>query len=285
MVAGILTGMSGMFLPGGLGDGDGGDYTRTPPPLQKIVDWFHGRASTNRREDIHHTLGYGPGQAAPGEDMRAMILGQDVPGFSADSGVIGLVTRVAALEKTVPKSMKPSSAAVGAGSYALQDDGAVTFSGASTVRLDGVFDGLGQDDYEVLLYAQLSTPAALRVAFSTGGAPELTSYFYLRNIATGGGTAPITATNLNEAGFLLGYATTFAIYAAQLRVTSPKKPFVTIASWRTSQHTAPSGTAANHQVVVGSGWHPGANLFDGIRLSCDTAGVTFTGWIKVIKKA
>jgi len=86
MVAGILTGMSGMFLPGGLGNGDGGDYTRTPPPLQKIVDWFHGRASTNRREDIHHTLGYGPGQAAPGEDVRAFFLGQGVPGYGENIG-------------------------------------------------------------------------------------------------------------------------------------------------------------------------------------------------------
>lgn len=63
--------------------------TRKPPPAQRIVDWFHGRASTNKKEDLHHKLGYGPGEAAPGEDVRAFLLGKNVPGFSGlpwDSG-------------------------------------------------------------------------------------------------------------------------------------------------------------------------------------------------------
>jgi len=36
------------------------------PPAEKVVDWFHGRASTSRRDDIHHRIGFGEADAASG---------------------------------------------------------------------------------------------------------------------------------------------------------------------------------------------------------------------------
>lgn len=36
------------------------------PPSQKVVDWFHAKASIGRPEDIHHPIGYGETDAAPG---------------------------------------------------------------------------------------------------------------------------------------------------------------------------------------------------------------------------
>jgi microcystin-dependent protein len=37
-----------------------------PPPSTRFLNWLHARVSTNRPEDTHHRLGYGPTDAAPG---------------------------------------------------------------------------------------------------------------------------------------------------------------------------------------------------------------------------
>ena len=34
------------------------------PPSEKVVDWFHSKASSNRPEDIHHATGTGEEDAA-----------------------------------------------------------------------------------------------------------------------------------------------------------------------------------------------------------------------------
>ena len=47
----------------------GADDTMTDgkaPPSGKVIDWLHGKASTQRPEDIHHPLGFGETDAAPG---------------------------------------------------------------------------------------------------------------------------------------------------------------------------------------------------------------------------
>jgi hypothetical protein len=36
------------------------------PPSEKVVGWFHGRVSTSKPSDVHHRLGFGPGEASPG---------------------------------------------------------------------------------------------------------------------------------------------------------------------------------------------------------------------------
>lgn len=36
-------------------------------PSRKILDWFHQQASTQNDSDIHHPLGFGPGEAARGD--------------------------------------------------------------------------------------------------------------------------------------------------------------------------------------------------------------------------
>lgn len=37
------------------------------PPTRKFIDWLHGNASTKRREDVHHAIGFGPLDAAAGD--------------------------------------------------------------------------------------------------------------------------------------------------------------------------------------------------------------------------
>lgn len=61
---------SSPWLPGqnnqgsALGDDD---LDGIQPPSQKIVDIFHGRASTTEPLDIHHRIGFGPGDVADGQ--------------------------------------------------------------------------------------------------------------------------------------------------------------------------------------------------------------------------
>src|SRR5690606_26653792 len=47
------------------------------------------------------------------------------------------------------KGRIPSSVAVGSGSASVAADGVVMFTGCSTVSLNGVFDGLGMDIYDI----------------------------------------------------------------------------------------------------------------------------------------
>lgn len=36
------------------------------PPSQKVIDWLHGRVSTQKATDIHHRLGTADTDASPG---------------------------------------------------------------------------------------------------------------------------------------------------------------------------------------------------------------------------
>jgi hypothetical protein len=40
------------------------DLEGATPPSEKVVDWFHSKASSNRPEDIHHATGTGNEDAA-----------------------------------------------------------------------------------------------------------------------------------------------------------------------------------------------------------------------------
>jgi hypothetical protein len=36
------------------------------PPSSKVVDWLHGKASTDKPEDVHHSIGFSPTQVSQG---------------------------------------------------------------------------------------------------------------------------------------------------------------------------------------------------------------------------
>lgn len=63
-----------------------------PPPTQKFLDWLHGKASTKRREDVHHALGFGPLDAAAGDHTHN---GKDSPGLFAPDVVLVDITPTA----------------------------------------------------------------------------------------------------------------------------------------------------------------------------------------------
>lgn len=49
-----------------LSSDDGSSVDGKTPPPPKVVDWFHGKASTEEPSDIHHRIGTGASDAAPG---------------------------------------------------------------------------------------------------------------------------------------------------------------------------------------------------------------------------
>lgn len=59
------------------------------PPSQKLVDWLHGKASTQKSEDLHHRLGYTDQDAAQGDhthdgrNSKALLDAGDLPALLA----------------------------------------------------------------------------------------------------------------------------------------------------------------------------------------------------------
>lgn len=100
----------------------------------------------------------------------------------------------------VVQGVIPSSVNVGSGSYSVATDGTVSFTGVSSVSLNGVFDGLGMDTYEVI-WVGYSSADGVSVRFryrvsntdlSTSNAYG-TEYIYNVNGATGVGYVSDTA--------------------------------------------------------------------------------------------
>ena len=53
-----------------LASGDSTKVDGQSPPSEAVSDWLHGRASTTRPEDLHHTIGFGPSQSSPGSHQH-----------------------------------------------------------------------------------------------------------------------------------------------------------------------------------------------------------------------
>lgn len=140
---------------------------------------FEGVTDTMRVVGIHHDItggqwlstlnvavwGY-PEATSSGIGISSLLPPPDQPGTTTKPGLLMVSTDAVAVaglatdSALVPANLGalralpvlgqiPSSVVVGSGSASVADDGTVTFTGASSVSLNGVFDGLGADEYEV----------------------------------------------------------------------------------------------------------------------------------------
>jgi microcystin-dependent protein len=76
-----------VFGPDGIDDEQ---IVGKPPPSTRFLNWLHTRVSTNRPEDTHHRLGYGPTEAAPGNHTHD---GRDSLPISVTATLpVGLIT-------------------------------------------------------------------------------------------------------------------------------------------------------------------------------------------------
>lgn len=76
-----------------------------------------------------------------------------------------------------PRTCIPSSIVVtGGGTATVAADGTINFSGVSTLSLNGIFDGVGMDTYEVTVYATTSVGTSANYRLRAGGVDTATGY-------------------------------------------------------------------------------------------------------------
>lgn len=174
----------------------------------------------------------------------------------------------------------PSNVAVGSGSFTALADGTIDFTGASSIRLDGVFDGTGADIYEVIIDGIRSTDTSGIMVWrlSRGGTPYTAAeyrWLYDQNI-NGAASSSIATGQTNASG---SFSSKFhSIYA---RIFHPYKSTVCLYS---SDFTGIKESGALEMVRTrGSMISVSGQNFNGIQFVTDVG--TLTGSIKVVKIA
>lgn len=166
----------------------------------------------------------------------------------------------------------PSSVTVGSGSASVSADGWVLFSGASTITINGVFDGLGIDFYEIHWRLAVTSASYLQFQIAVAGVP-VSSSTYFRNLlfVPWGGTPAVTADN--QVALILGSSAT-SVQDGSLLLRHPARAAAT--TYQASYQTAAAATA-----IVG-GYTGVGTACDGFRFSNSGAGA-MTGELKVLK--
>ena len=183
-----------------------------------------------------------------------------------------------ALVVTAPKGVIPSSVVVGSGSASVATDGTVTFTDVSSVSLNGVFDGLGGDSYQVTAYMAGETGAVYATRLRTAGT-DLAGTSYDRSASytqLAAGPTRASATGNDVFGFwCLTSAGTTRTAAGTMALLNPRAALASVMQLHATLN-------ANSDLYD---WHEGAK---GPTTACDgltilaTAG-TITGTIKVVK--
>ena len=183
-----------------------------------------------------------------------------------------------ALVVTVPKGVIPSSVVVGSGSATVATDGTVTFTAVSSVSLNGVFDGLGGDSYQVVAYMAGTTSATYSTRLRAAGTDVAgTSYDRVATytqLASGPTRASATGTSAFGFWSLTSTGTTRTA-AGTMTLLNPKAALASIMQLHATLN-------ANSDLYD---WHESAK---GPTTACDgltilaSAG-TITGTIKVVK--
>lgn len=121
-----------------------------------------------------------------------------VAGTATDSALVP--ANLGALRALPVLGQIPSSVDVGSGSASVADDGTVTFTGASSVSLNGVFDGLGADEYEV--HGRMEVDAGSVVTTRLRGAgTDLTTGYYRSSVYVTLAAGPSRSSVSNDAQF------------------------------------------------------------------------------------
>ncbi len=172
----------------------------------------------------------------------------------------------------------PSSIVVGSGSASAAADGTVTCTAVSSLALNGVFDGLGGDGYEVfgVLVAAGDIGGSLWLRHRGGGVDVTTGHYYME----GGGLATSWAgyttrgsVASNAGGFLIGFRqySSFRIQVLRPNQAQPKEVLGLL------------GSDGTNQVA---GWTWGRTSFstaqDGLKIFAQNSSA-LTGWVKVVK--
>ena len=167
----------------------------------------------------------------------------------------------------------PTSVAVGSGTGSVDAIGNVTFSGVSSVSINGCFSST-YDNYKILFEGTISSAAALNWRGRTSGTDNSNSDYSLRTFQVNrDATTTVAATNSTTSGRIGNIAATSS--KADITIFDPftSKPTVTMTNF-----TNGSGDDFGYPMFVGSFFDVGTS-FDGI--SFIPASGTITGTVRV----
>lgn len=174
----------------------------------------------------------------------------------------------------------PSSVVVDTGSATVAADGTVSFSGCSTVALNGVFNGVGADEYMAIVSVTTSVAATVSSRVRAAGVTQATAYNYaatFTQLATGPTRSAGTAQS--SFGWLVPSAGTGSnIGVAAVFIHQPAKPVTTFIN----NHSVASAGGDRYEFSEG-GDSGNATVNDAWALVASTG--TIQGTVKVMKLA
>lgn len=199
-----------------------------------------------------------------------------VTGTDADRAVTPATffsTRAAGLQGRIP-----SSVAVGSGSASVAADGTITFTGVSSISLNGIFDGLGMDTYEIYLASLGSVAAAVSGRLRAAGT-DVSAGNYRQSYVQGFSSAVSSAQAAAATAWSMIVALPNATrHVSRMTVINPGAATPTSGVALGEQHDQTTGAMANHSW---SYLHSLSTAYDGFTVF-PGAG-TLSGVIKVVK--
>lgn len=169
----------------------------------------------------------------------------------------------------------PTSVSVGSGSGSRNaTTGLVTYTGASSVTINGVFSST-YANYKILYLNTASSGASSAIAFrfAQGGTATTSNLwngngYYLGTVANGNLSSPTNAVEVYQNGTV---GSGFSNYSTSGEISISGNRYMNLASG------FPNGAGG---VIVTAMWNGSTSSFDGFRLSL-SGGTTITGTLKV----
>ena len=186
-----------------------------------------------------------------------------------------LGNRVTTLE-TYPSGMVPiipTSVTIGSGSSSTNANGAVTFSGASTVSLNGVFSS-AYKNYQIIIgdFNSSNNAVAMRMRLRTAGADNSSASYY-QSGTSAASASPVGYVASGITNFLIGDSATAKFYSLSATITNP------FLATETNGVFNLSGYSNAVTWIGGNLLNNGTNSFDGV--SIFPASGTISGTIQV----
>lgn len=191
---------------------------------------------------------------------------------------------LASLQST-PKGVIPT-VSVTAGSFVIDPDGTIHFTGASGIKIDNVFDGLGEDVYEIIYDMTSADSAAVKAfGFLINGAPQndLSSYIGTSAILTYGTPATSAISALSAtANSYIGFISTTATGSGHTGSGFVRLYRPGVNQWTRFSFMSDLFYTVAHSNNIGSGSINYTKIYTGFEIRGAT---NFTGTVKVMKIA
>jgi hypothetical protein len=223
-------------------------------------------------------------------DALAWAAADGSTAFSAASGRtflrVGGTWSVESTGYLIPAASQLS--AEGGGSISVAADGTITFTGASAINIDGIFDGLSMDTYEVVFDVGRTGSTGTndwRIQYRTGGvtnsvASYVTNRVVYQNQGASGSGAVTGYSDIQGFGIPMRGNAATARDAGTMRIHSPKIARATACLIDALHQQSGSASVITHTSIEFNS----PVLFDGIRLLTAGAG-TINGSLRIRKVA